>query len=89
MTNADLSGATLTNASFYTYETVITGAILTGANIHGATFDYPVGFTTAQLNSTASYQAHDLTETWLASNNLVGVNLVSQNLAKSRAWREI
>ena len=41
------------------------------------------GITSAQLYSTASYQAHDLTGIGLDSNNLAGVNLAGQNLTNA------
>ena len=41
------------------------------------------GITTAQLYSTASYQAHDLTGIGLDGNNLTGVNLAGQNLTNA------
>ena len=39
--------------------------------------------TTAQLSSTASYQAHDLTGINLGGNNLAGVNLAGQTLTNA------
>ena len=42
-----------------------------------------IGITTAQLYSTASYQAHDLTGIGLGGNNLAGVNLAGQNLTNA------
>ena len=41
------------------------------------------GITPAQLYSTASYQAHDLTGIGLYGNNLAGVNLAGQNLTNA------
>ena len=41
------------------------------------------GITAAQLYSTASYQAHDLTGIGLAGNNLTGANLAGQNLTNA------
>jgi uncharacterized protein YjbI with pentapeptide repeats len=91
LTNANFSQANLANASF-TYAT-LTGANLTGAEVRGASFhraylDFPIyeylgGITVAQLSSTASYQAHDLTEINLSGNNLAGVNLAGQNLTNA------
>ena len=42
-----------------------------------------LGITAAQLYSTASYQAHDLTGIGLGGNNLAGVNLAGQNLTNA------
>jgi uncharacterized protein YjbI with pentapeptide repeats len=82
LTNANFSQANLTNANF-SYA-VLTGANFTGAEVRGADFyrdtDYGPGITAAQLFSTASYQAHDLTGIKLGGNNLAGVNLAGQNL---------
>ena len=44
---------------------------------------YGTGITAAQLYSTASYQAHDLTGIGLDGNNLAGVNLAGQNLTNA------
>jgi uncharacterized protein YjbI with pentapeptide repeats len=76
LTNADFSRATLTNADF------------AGAEIQGASFnrDYFIdpptgtGITLAQLYSTASYQAKDLSGIGLSYNNLAGGNFARQNL---------
>jgi uncharacterized protein YjbI with pentapeptide repeats len=91
LTNANLSQANLTNAGFR-YAT-LTSANLTGAEVRGANFDrafldYPIyeylgGITVAQLYSTASYQAHDLSGIQLERNNLAGVNLAGQNLTNA------
>ena len=45
--------------------------------------DFCTGITAAQLYSTASYQAHDLTGIGLDGNNLAGVNLAGQNLTNA------
>ena len=50
--------------------------------MRGANLDY-TGITAAQLYSTASYQAHDLTGIGLDGNNLTGVNLAGQNLTNA------
>jgi uncharacterized protein YjbI with pentapeptide repeats len=88
LTGANLSQADLTNASVW-YAT-LTGANLTGAEVRGANFtsayvydNYLGGITPAQLYSTASYQAHDLTGIGLYGNDLAGVNLAGQNLTNA------
>ena len=81
LTNANFSQANLTNANF-DYAT-LTGANLTGAEVRGANFELRRGITPAQLYSTASYQAHDLTGIGLAGNNLTGANLAGQNLTNA------
>jgi uncharacterized protein YjbI with pentapeptide repeats len=85
LTNANFSQANLSNANF-SYA-VLTGANLIGAEVRGADFyrntDYGTGITAAQLYSTASYQAHDLTGIKLGDNNLAGVNLADQNLSNA------
>ena len=56
----------------------------TGAEVRGASFaNFGCGLTLAQLYSTASYQAHDLTGINLAGNNLAGVNFAGQNLTNA------
>ena len=67
LTDANLSQANLTNAIS---DATLTGANLTGAEVRGANFlDGSTGITAAQLYSTASYQAHDLTgiSLWLST----------------------
>ena len=54
---------------------ILTGANFTGAEVRGAYFS---DMTAAQLYSTASYQAHDLTGIRLYVNNLAGVNLAGR-----------
>jgi uncharacterized protein YjbI with pentapeptide repeats len=82
LTNANFSQADLTNANF-SYA-VLTGANLVGTEVRGADFyrntEYGTGITAAQLYSTASYQARDLTGIKLGGNNLAGINLTGQNL---------
>jgi len=82
LTNANFSQANLTNANF-SYA-VLTGANLVGSEVRGADFyrntEYGTGITAAQLYSTASYQARDLTGIKLGGNNLAGINLAGQNL---------
>ena len=56
----------------------------TGSKTSLATLLYGgTGITAAQLYSTASYQAHDLTGIRLDGNNLAGVNLAGQNLTNA------
>jgi hypothetical protein len=91
LTNADLSQANLTNAYFVA---AMTGADFTGADVRGATFygEYDVsasryggGITLAQLYSTASFQAHDLSGIRLAG-DFAGGNFASQNLTNADFW---
>src|SRR5262249_15477650 len=77
--NQNLSGALFLHAT-------LTGTVLTGADVRGASFEGTAdsGFTAAQLYSTASYQAHDLTGIRLGYyNNLSGWNFAGQNLANA------
>lgn len=81
--NADLSQANLTDANFSLCK--LTGANLAGAEVRGANFTRDVatpvsGLSPAQLASTASYLAHDLTGMQLRYNVLTGMNLAGQNL---------
>ena len=77
LTDADLSQANLTDADFPAV-TTLTGADFTGAEVRGAGFSAGgTGWTKAQLYSTASYQAHDLTQIALTS-DLRGWNFVGQ-----------
>jgi uncharacterized protein YjbI with pentapeptide repeats len=84
LTDADLSGATLTDADF-------TGAEVLGASFNGYytynndtnTYAYVGIMSLAQLYSTASYQARDLTGISLHYANLVGGNFAGQNLANA------
>jgi uncharacterized protein YjbI with pentapeptide repeats len=73
LTNADFSLSTFTGADF-------TGAEVRGANFHGGT---TWGLTAAQLYSTASYQAHDLTGIGFFERDLTGWNFVGQNLTNA------
>ena len=72
------SGAPLTGANF-------TGAECRGRDFFGTSSRH-CGITTAQLYSTASYLAHDLTGIGLGGNNLAGVNLAGQNLTNANFW---
>jgi uncharacterized protein YjbI with pentapeptide repeats len=77
----NLSQADLTNARLS--RAILAGADFTGAEVRGAWFlgTTSQGFTAAQLYSTASYQAHDLTGVVLDSNDLSGWTFAGQNLA--------
>ena len=70
----------LTNA--YLAFAKLDGADLTGAEVHGASFQAATyhGFIAAQLYSTASYKAHNLTGIELSYNDLTGWNFAAQNL---------
>jgi uncharacterized protein YjbI with pentapeptide repeats len=85
LSGANFSQANLTNVRFD--DAVLTGANLTGAEMRAANitiYGHGSGITTAQLYSTASYQAHDLTGIVLAGNNLAGANLAGQNLTNAK-----
>jgi uncharacterized protein YjbI with pentapeptide repeats len=82
LNNADLSQAKLNNADFTNgsfYVATLTGADFAGAEVRGASFNSTIGFTPAQLYSTASYQAHNLTGIHL-SGDLSGWDFSGQNL---------
>jgi uncharacterized protein YjbI with pentapeptide repeats len=81
LSNANLSQANLTNAYFA--GATLTGANLTGAEVRGAAFS---SITTAQLYSTASYLAHDLSGIGLSGIDLTGVNLAGQNLTNANFY---
>jgi uncharacterized protein YjbI with pentapeptide repeats len=72
LTAADFYFATLANANF-------TNAIVTGASFGRTTYR---GFTAAQLYSTASYKASELTGLRI-NGNLAGWNFAGQNLAQA------
>lgn len=85
------AGQNLTAAGFYGAD--LTDADLTGAEVSGATFPKPRyddntnmyvgGITLAQLYSTASYQAHDLTGIRFLGGDLSGWNLAGQKLTNA------
>jgi uncharacterized protein YjbI with pentapeptide repeats len=90
LSNADFGGATLSDADF-------TGAQIRGASfgiifrlgipdITGESIQFGTGITPAQLYSTASYQAHDLSGIDFAYNDLTGVDLTGQNLTNSHFY---
>jgi uncharacterized protein YjbI with pentapeptide repeats len=90
LTDADLSGANLTNANFagaYLRNATFTGAEIRGARFVETTYydsqvNYFLGrLTPAQLYSTASFQARDLTGISLANMPLIGVDFSNQNLS--------
>ena len=75
LTGANLNQANLAGAIFN--GATMTGATMVGADVRGAAFSV---ISTAQLYSTASYQAHDLTGIVLSGNSLSGANFGGQNL---------
>ena len=81
LTGWSFAGQNLTGAGFR-YST-LTGADFTGAEIRGAGFYSTTdsGFTAAQLYSTASHQAGNLSGIVLDSNDLTGWDFAGQNLA--------
>jgi uncharacterized protein YjbI with pentapeptide repeats len=89
---ANFRDANLANASFndfncgpfdcYGGSAVLTDADFTGTEVRGTNFG-GTGFTLAQLYSTASYQAHDLSGIDLESSNLTGGNFAGQNLTNA------
>jgi uncharacterized protein YjbI with pentapeptide repeats len=87
LSGANFSQANLINANFQ--DAVFTGTNLTGAEVRGANFirfNFDFGLTAAQLYSTGSYQAYNLTGIVLAGNNLAGVNLAGQNLTNANLY---
>jgi uncharacterized protein YjbI with pentapeptide repeats len=84
LAGANFAGQNLTNANFNNAR--LTGADFSGAEIRGANFDRynpGTGITLAQLYSTASYQAHDLSGISLEVANLAGANFAGQNLTNA------
>jgi uncharacterized protein YjbI with pentapeptide repeats len=78
LTNADFSHANLTNARFT--ESTLSSANLSNAEVRGA---FLSNITAAQLYSTASYQANDLTGINLDRQSLAGANFAGQNLTRA------
>ena len=68
-------------------EANLTGADLTARRCKGRLFrsvdTFGTGISLAQLYSTASYQAHDLTGIGLSYNDLTGGNFAGQNLSNA------
>jgi uncharacterized protein YjbI with pentapeptide repeats len=77
----NFTGKNLTNVSFESC--TLSGAALTNATVKGVNFrsTTSLGFTQAQLASTASYKSHDLPGVNFSFDDLSGWNLSSQNLA--------
>ena len=77
MTGATLSGATLTGVN-------LAGAVITGASFSNTTRQIEegeVGFTAAQLYSTANYQQNNLQKVTFSANDLTGWDFSGQDLA--------
>ncbi len=88
LTGGNFAGFNLSNTSFKAAS--VTDANFTGAEVRGANFavdidtpPYGTGITFAQLYSTASYQAHDLSGIGLDHNDLRHSNFVAQNLTNA------
>jgi uncharacterized protein YjbI with pentapeptide repeats len=86
LTGGNFAGQTLTNAIFY--GATLTGAEFTDAEVRGANFGISrtgdgTGVSLAQLYSTASYKAQDLSGIELTYNNLAGGNFAGQNLTNA------
>jgi uncharacterized protein YjbI with pentapeptide repeats len=79
LTGAKLNRANLTNANFS--NTSLADADFTNSTVRGASFAGNWFFTAAQLYSTASYKAHELTRINLGGSDLSGWNFAGQNLA--------
>ena len=74
--NADLSGATLDQSN-------VTGADFTGANIKQTHLLKVVGFTLANLYSTANYQSRDLSDVILSYRDLRNADLEGVDLSRT------
>ncbi|MCO6046771.1 pentapeptide repeat-containing protein [Aeoliella sp. ICT_H6.2] len=85
--DADLTGAQLEDANFVSAKlagATMTGAVVAGARLHAVTQN---GFVSAQLYSTTSYQAGDLTSIELSYNNLSGWDFSGQDLTDAHFYR--
>ena len=76
LARAWLAAATLTEVN-------LTGAVVTGTDLGETT---ALGFTQAQLDATASFQAKELVGIGLASNDLTGWDFPGQNLTNASLW---
>jgi uncharacterized protein YjbI with pentapeptide repeats len=93
ITNAHFGGANLTGAKFTGQNlsnlnfsgATLRDADLTGAQVRGANFGN-TGITLAQLYSTASYEAKDLSGIDLELNSLEGGNFAGQNLTNANLF---
>jgi uncharacterized protein YjbI with pentapeptide repeats len=84
LTGWNFSGQNLSNAHLISIlkNTNFTDAVVQGVNFSGPTYDGGF-FIPAQLYSTASYKANDLTGIMLETNNLKGWNFANQNLTNA------
>jgi uncharacterized protein YjbI with pentapeptide repeats len=88
LTNSDFTGANFAGQDLTGTElagATLAGADFTGATVREASFakyyqEAGTGLTLAQLYSTASYQAHDLSGIHLSDNDLAGGDFANQNL---------
>jgi uncharacterized protein YjbI with pentapeptide repeats len=87
LVDASFNQANLANANFR--DATLTDADFIGADVRGASFQLisfvggGTGITLAQLYSTASYQAHDLSGISFEGNDLAGGNFSGQYIANS------
>jgi len=88
LTRANFTGQNLTNVFFF--GATLTDANFNGADVRGASFDRyrnnsdrGTGVALAQLYSTRSYEAKDLSGIGLSYNNLAGGNFAGQNLTNA------
>jgi len=79
LTGADFAGSALLGTGFG-------GAVVRGANFWDTT---RLGFSSAQLYSTASYQTGDLTGVALGDNDLSGWDLAGKNLMHASLWNAV
>jgi uncharacterized protein YjbI with pentapeptide repeats len=89
LSGADLSDACVLLDGCIVLHTDLTDADFTGADVRGARFrarsSTPV-ISLAQIYSTGSYQAHDLTGIDVSGNYLAGGNFAGQNLTNAKFW---